>query len=207
MKHLIVQGRTLVLKIRILKFLADTDSISGALLFKQLTDQLRRDCLKLESAIGLYFARIHPASVDLKKIPGSRYEHKEHRADYRCWACKRFGVEGKKGCINTFLNRPACKVFIPNGIIRKHPDRIHVLKKTKGNRPPKLKPPIIEQFNHHYVKCRVCQKIKGNARSSVHELQVRHYRKAKLRKQRKLMTYFAFYGVKYFEKYIFGWED
>lgn len=207
MKPLVVQSRRLAQKAKVLEFLADSDSPSGAILFRQLVDQLKKDCFILESAIGLFFARIHPASAETKKIPGSRYEREGYRAEYRCWACKRFGVKGERGCINPFLNRPACSAFFPNDVINRHPDRVKALRKTRGNRPPKLKPPVIPKFNHHWVKCRVCLKAKGNSRSSAHEVQVRHYKKAKLRKQRKLMTYFAFFGVRYSENYIYGWEE
>lgn len=207
MKTLVVQSKRLINKIAVLKLLADSTDISAMILYRDLVTQLKHDTLILETAVSLYFARIHPASIDLKKIPGSRYERKEYRSEYRCWACKRFGIEGDKGCINPFLNRPSCSVFIPNEIARKHPDRLRALKRSKGNRPPKLKPPELPKFNQHFLKCRVCQKIKPNSRATVLELQVRHFRKAKLRKQQKLMTYFAFYGVKYSENYIFGWEE
>lgn len=197
------QARRIQTKIQTLNFFADAENVSGLILCRQLAKELERDCLLLQSGLGIFYARIHPESERLKKVAGSRHEQARYDAGYRCWACGRFGY----ACINTFLNRPACNLFVRSQMARKYPNRIRDMKKSKGNRPPKLKPPVLQEFNHHYPKCRVCNRLAEQRKEDWKEKQIEHYLKAKNRKRRKLAVYFNFHGVRYSEDYIYGWEE
>jgi hypothetical protein len=204
MKKVWIQTERLKRKFQTLEFLSDSKTIMGSITCRDMAKELQKDCLRLLGAIGLYEARVHPAPEAKRRIPGSRYERNEYRTRYRCWVCRKFGGDD---CINIFLNRPACVKFTPNEVLRRFPERIGKLRNARGNMPPKLKPPIIPEFNQHFISCKVCDRISKGGKDNPVELQLNHYRKVKARKQKKLTVYFGFFGVSYSENYINEWEE
>lgn len=170
---------------------------------RQLLARLDKQILYVLSAISL-----REAKFNLPKLGHSVYEREQKENPYRCWACFYMGTN--LICENIWLDRKACMLFKFNGVLRHNKDRLKKL--TKGNRKlPRLKLPEIKTYNKHIEKCRYCQRIWASEKLADKGERVvkmvTHYRRYKIRRQRKRMVFFAYYGISYRGDYVSGWED
>jgi len=175
---------------------------------KRIVEEMERDCLRLTATISLVFAR-HDAAKEGTKKKGKSYERKGPEAIYRCWSCKFFG--DLDTCINLFLDRPACRLYRTNQILKKHDSRIKAVRKGKSGKIPCLKVPKIKTYSEHIQDCRVCdrfyKKRSKRARLTPNEKSSKHYRRYLNRRRKKVAAFFAYYGIRFRDDYIFGWEE
>jgi len=201
-RNILQKGRRLRGLAYILRITAEQRSIGALIKADRIIKEMSQESLRIISSIALRDARLKPEQIGRF---GDAYERNYYKTPYRCWGCLYFGEYDL--CVNRFADRPACQIFQLNKILLAYPERLKSASTSKTMR--RFKIIKSDNYGKHINNCKVCARIseKDISNKGKQVKMRRHYRKYQTRFKKKLAKLYAYFGLKYQDSYIFGWED